>query len=248
MSASKVRNTSCRIGIPSTVSIFIRQRQCTVSSSQVLPLLSFNMVLNVRLVFSSSFLQSAETLNLWNKYEAAVKKEGRQSDNMEAVNEATNESLARYLGGIEDATEETLAGYIVGFYKHKTKWYISPHRDKVEEIRNAIQNRLWSRDWKDQGKFFDHQGVNWNLLNEWRNTAKDFTELQEASSTFLGDSESFRSLTSSLRPGSSNCDGSLLTVRSTGAEEQADRATETCGLDNQLGNLILLKIVDYDNG
>jgi hypothetical protein len=164
-----------------------------------------------------SFLQSDETLNLWNKFEAAVKKEGRKSDNMEAVNQATNESLAGYLGGIKDATEETLAGYIVGFHKHKTKWYISPHRDKVEEIRNAIQNRLWSRDWKDQEKFFDQQGVNWNLFNEWRNTAKVFTELEEASSTFFGDSQSFTSFPSSLRTWSSNYDGSRLTVRSTGA-------------------------------
>jgi hypothetical protein len=139
---------------------------------------------------------------------------------METVNKATNERLVSYPEGIKDATEETLAGYIVGFSEHKNQWYISPHGDEVEEIRNAIGNRLKSMAWKDQTKFFEEQGVNRGLWDEWRVVASLFTTCKESVSTFTGDSGSFPSFPSSLRILSSSHDGRSLISGSN------DRGTE----------------------
>jgi hypothetical protein len=89
--------------------------------TSTVPLSSSGLTAVSRVIACLLFVRSDDTQNLLNNFEAAVKKEGRRSENMEAVNKATDERLSSYLEGIKVATEETLAGYIVGFSKHKNQ-------------------------------------------------------------------------------------------------------------------------------
>lgn len=139
-----------------------------------------------------------------------AEKEGAESKNMEAVNMEISSRFSEIFQEIENATDATLAGYMDGFSSRQIKWYISSHGDEVKEIWDAIQRRLESNSEREQNEFFDQQGADRNLRNQWTATSALFDETKRSVTRHSGQSSSYSSFVGSLITLSLGYDGRSL--------------------------------------
>ena len=216
--SSKVNHISWCIG--AKLSKLLRQRQYSVSYHPTIAWLPAAIIFGSRLVYLCE--RTDATLALLWKFEEAKKeaeKEGVESKNMEAVNMEISSRLSEIFQEIENATDATLAGYMDGFSSRQIKWYVSPHGDEVKKIRDAIQRRLESKSEREQNEFFDQQGADRNLWDQWTATSALFDETKRSVSRYSGQSSSYSSFADSLITLSLGYDGRSLISGST------DRAT-----------------------